>query len=63
MSFPSAGPSGLSLEEQRALLREEQLRDVADLMDDDEDEPLVQALDEVERLLAAPMVNESLHLT
>ena len=32
-------------------------------MDSDEDEPLVQALEEVERLLAVAMDNESLHLT
>ena len=51
MSSPSAGPSGLSLEEQRALLREEQLRHVVDLMETSEDELLVQALDEVEELL------------
>ena len=60
LSSPSAGPSGLSLEEQR-LLREEKLWHVADLMDSDEDELLVQALDE--RLLEVPMDNESLHLT
>ena len=63
MSSPSAGPSGLSLEEQRALLREEQLRHVADLMESDEDELLVQALDEVEQWLAVPMDDENLHLT
>ena len=64
MSSPSAGPSGLSLEEQLALLREEELRHVADFMDSDEDEPLVQlqALEDVERLLAVPTDNESLHL-
>ena len=62
-SSPSAGPSGLSLEEQRALLREEQLRHVADLMESDEDELLVQALDEVERWLAFPMDDENLHVT
>ena len=63
MSSPSAGPSGLSLEEQRALLREEQLRHVTDLMNSDEDELLVQALYEVERLPAVLMDDESLHLT
>ena len=63
MSSPSAGPSGLSLEEQRALLREEQLRHVADLMDSNEDELLVQALEEVEWWLEVPMDDESLHLT
>ena len=63
MSSPSAGPTGLSLEEQRALLREEQLWHVADLMDSDADELLVQALDEVEQWLAVPMDDESLHLT
>ena len=41
MPSPSAGPSGLSLEEQHALLREEQLRHVADLMESDEHELLV----------------------
>ena len=60
MSSSSAGPSGLSLEEQRALLREEQLRHVADLMESDEDELLVQALDEVEQWLAVPMDDENL---
>ena len=49
--------SGLPLEEERALLREEQLRHVADLMDSDEDELLVQALEKVERLLEVPMDN------
>ena len=63
MSSPSAESSGLSLEEQNALLREEHLRHVADLMDIDEDEPLVQALEEVEQLLTVPMDNEDLHLT
>ena len=63
MSSPSAGPSGLSSEEQRALLREEQLPHLADLMESDEDELLVQALDEVERWLAVPMDDESLHVT
>ena len=60
MSSPSAGRSGLSLEEQRPLLREEQLRHVADLMDSGEDEPLAQALEEVEGLLAVPMDNVSI---
>ena len=63
MSSPSAGPSGLSLEEQRALLREEQLRHVVDLMENDDDELLVQAHDEVERQLAVPMDDEHLHVT
>ena len=58
MSSPSAGPSGLSLDEQLALLREEQLQHAADLMDSDEDEPLIQALEEVEQLLAVPMDSE-----
>ena len=63
MSSPSAGPSGLCLEEQRTLLREEQLRHVVDLMESYEDELLVQALDEVERRLAVPMDDENLHVT
>ena len=63
MSSPSAGPIDLYVEEQQALLREEQLQHVADMMDSDKDETLLQALEEVERLPAVPMDNESLHLT
>ena len=63
MSSASAGPSGLSLEKQRALLREEQLRHVVDLMESDDDELLVQALNEVERQLAVPMDDEHLTVT
>ena len=44
MSSPSAGPSGLSLEKQRALLREEEFQHVADLIDSDEDDQIVQPL-------------------
>ena len=51
MDQQQPGPSGLSLEEQRAVLRE------------DEDELLVQALDEVEQWLAVPMDHEHLHVT
>ena len=57
------GPSGLSLEEQQALLRDEQLRHVVDLMESDDDELLVQALDKVEQWLAVPMDDEHLHVT
>ena len=63
MSSPSARPIDLYVEEQQALLREEQLQHVADMMDSDKDETLLQALEEVERLPAVPMDNESLHLT
>ena len=63
MSSPSAGPCGLSLEKQRALLREEESQHVADLMDSDKDEQIVQPLEEVERLLTVPIDDESLQLT